>query len=129
MSKTDSPNSLPIPKDTAELEAERILDLHVKDRPFNWPLIIAAMQEYASYIVERNSPREDQQPSGDVVEAALQVWEKNIPQPLNELLSDFAMEHTYPVRGIIRELLRKVISANTQPIKEDTPIEDKNKKL
>lgn len=43
-------------------------------------------------------------------EIALEIWDKNLPDPIKKLLGDFAIEHTYPVRGIIRDLLKQIVS-------------------
>jgi len=42
----------------------------------------------------------------DVLEKKFNEWEKLIPKELSELLSDFAMNHTYPVRGVLRNLFK-----------------------
>ncbi len=49
----------------------------------------------------------------DVLEKEFNEWEKLIPKELSELLSDFAMNHTYPVRGVLRNLF-KAASLNRQ---------------
>lgn len=46
----------------------------------------------------------------NIIETALEIWDKNIPAPLNEIFNYFSINNTYPVRGVIRVLLSKVIS-------------------
>ena len=49
---------------------------------------------------------------------ALAICESNVPDVLNELLNDFALEHTYPVRGVIIELASKIATAYALKAKE-----------
>lgn len=45
------------------------------------------------------------------IEAEFNKWEESLPKELRQVMSDFAMEHTYPVRGALRVAFTKSYKA------------------
>lgn len=81
--------------------------------------IIAGIPELYSISYSDEASKTLQERCGWVdVEKEFEKWENTIPTPIKTVLSDFALSHTYPVRGVLRNMFKAAQSINEKKFSE-----------